>query len=249
MNRQNPVSWFFLILPIRKCYKIRLILLFGLLIVFILSVHLIDRVPHTTSSPKVITPQFEITFPSGSFDLCLSNETNAALNAGKIPIIDPTDKRVLPTIERIETLFSKLISYEEKYRSILEYLGIFLFTNLTSTLHPLANRQDKFQEISCLINHFFTNSNPGKNSISSDLLIYLRKVSAYLSNGFHEQHKSWKQTDLSHLDKPVIILASDQGFYETLQASMRTVNEHFPNYTVAIYDLGFTQKQTQLVNI
>ena len=64
---------------------------------------------------------------------------------------------------------------------------------------------------------------------------------------FKIQHSTWNQISNDQIQKPVVILAANAQFYDTLQASMRTINEFLKNYTVAIYDLRLTSDQLKMV--
>ncbi|CAF3307442.1 unnamed protein product, partial [Rotaria sp. Silwood2] len=68
-----------------------------------------------------------------------------------------------------------------------------------------------------------------------------------LSDGFKNKHLTWNETLKDKIQKPVIILAANSQFYNTLQASMHTVNDYLKDYTIAIYDLGFIPTQLKMV--
>lgn len=148
---------------------------------------------------------------------------------------------------RLSSLFSKLISYEEKFHSIFSYLGIFRFTDLPRTLRPFHNDTQRLQDISCLLQRYLNVSATGRLEIAPSLILYLKQVSNYLSQGFTHEHSTWSKASTADLPKPVIILAANSRFFDTLQASMRTVDEHLRNYTVVIYNLGFDPSQLIMV--
>ncbi|CAF1266904.1 unnamed protein product, partial [Rotaria sordida] len=76
---------------------------------------------------------------------------------------------------------------------------------------------------------------------------YLKQVSSYLSDGFKNRHLTWNTTSEDQIQKPVIILAANSHFYDTLQASMHTINDYLKDYTVAIYDLQFSPTQLNMI--
>ncbi|CAF4097400.1 unnamed protein product, partial [Rotaria sordida] len=80
-----------------------------------------------------------------------------------------------------------------------------------------------------------------------NFISYLKQVSSYLSDGFKNRHLTWNTTSEDQIQKPVIILAANSHFYDTLQASMHTINDYLKDYTVAIYDLQFSPTQLNMI--
>jgi hypothetical protein len=180
-------------------------------------------------------------------DQCNYDETEAILNY-QSSINEPTDdNRIKPTIERLNNLFRILISHEEKNRQLFDYLDVFRFTDISNTLRPYANDTEQFNSIYCLFQRYITINESDHIDIKSDLIFYLKQISKYLSDGFRNEHSNWKNNSREKITKPVIILAANAHFYDTLQASMKTVNKHLENYSVAIYDLGFNKHQLNMV--
>jgi hypothetical protein len=160
-----------------------------------------------------------------------------------------SDARARPTIERLHTLFSILISYEEKFRKVFDYLEIFRFNDLYHTLKPFANHTQRLHDTFCLFQRYITISDNGHINIAPNFIVYLEQLSTYLADGFISQHLTWNRTDrLQNVDKPVIILGANTRFFDTLQASMRTVNQYFNDSRIAIYDLGFEPTQLTMVS-
>jgi hypothetical protein len=159
----------------------------------------------------------------------------------------PDDTRPKPTVERLIKLFKILISHEDKYRQVFDYLNIFRFTDIYNTLRPYANNTQHLNTIYCHFQRYITISDNGHIDVTPNLITYLEHVSTYLSDGFRTGHLNWNKTSIDKIQKPAIIMAANMHFYETLQSSMRTVNKYLSNYTVAIYDLGFNQNQLAMV--
>jgi hypothetical protein len=192
--------------------------------------------------PKTITL---LTYPPSN--QCHFDETESILRYTSSNNPSSNDSRAKPSIERLNKLFQILISHEEKYRKIFDYLNIFRFTDISNTLHPFANNTERLKNISCLFQRYITISDHGHIDIQPNFISYLKQVSSYLSDGFRDPHINSTKISINNLQKPVIVLAANAHFYDTLQASIRTVNKHLMNYTVVIYDLGFTAHQLNMV--
>jgi hypothetical protein len=252
----QPSLWLLFILRLRKCVKLRYLLIIFFFLIIFTYLRLISHAP----SDQQIDHKFkhinnENMFPSGEennnhlSDKCNFDETEVLL---RYKSLKPTnaatiDTRPIPSIERLHKLFSILISYEDKYRKSLDYLGIFRFTDLYNTLLPYANNTRRLYEIYCLFQRYITISDNGHIDITPNLIVYLKQVSNYLSDGFTSEHTIWNKTTIKNLEKPVLILAANAHFFDTLQGSMRTVHQYFSDHRVAIYDLGFNQNQLRLV--
>jgi len=251
----QPVLWLLFILRLRKCVKIRYLFI----IFFCLIIYTYLRLINYASSDQhldgnFISPNTKKIIPSIEennhiSDKCNFDETESLLSykSPRKSINDTNDNRPYPTIERLHKLFSILISREDKFRKALDYLGIFRFTDLYNTLRPFANNTQRLHEIYCLFQRYITISDNGHIDISPHFIYYLKQVSNYLSDGFISEHPIWNTTIIKNIQKPVIILGANARFYETLQASMRTVNQYFLNHSVAIYDLGFDENQLTMV--
>lgn len=198
---------------------------------------------------KIILPSEENVNNNHLTDKCNFDLTESILQYKPIkPSNDNTnDKRAKPSIERLNGLFSILISAEEKFRSVFDYLGIFRFKDLYNSLIPYANNTERLHEIYCHFQRYITISDNGHIDITPEFMNYLRQVSYYLSDGFSTEHPLWKTTSIKTIQKPVIVLAANTRFYDTFQASMRTVNQYFPDSTIAVYDLGFEGNQLNMV--
>ncbi|CAF1133336.1 unnamed protein product [Adineta ricciae] len=251
----QPTLWLLFILRFRKCVKLKhLLIIFFILIIFT-YLRLINHAPSEQHSngkapanknSRILSP-VEDHYRPNIPDKCDFAETENLLKYK--PKKDPKmsadeDLRPQPSIARLRKLFSILISHEDKYRAALDYLGVFRFTDLINTLRPFANNTQRLQQIYCLFQRYITVSDNGHIDIQPEMITYLKKVSHYLSDGFNTEHPSWKKP-LG--EKPVIVLAANSRFYDTLQASMRTVNKYFMEHTIVIYDLGFDQNQLNMI--
>ncbi|CAF1330982.1 unnamed protein product, partial [Didymodactylos carnosus] len=157
-------------------------------------------------------------------------------------------ERARPTLSRLKSLISILISHEDKFHSIFEYFGIFRFNNIY-TFKPFANDTSILNEILCLLNKYITVSDNGHIDIRPELLIYLKQVSIYLSDGFKHFKTQWNLTKSKNYRKPVVVVAANARFYDTLQASMRTIHKFLKTYHVVVYDLGFASEQHEIVSV
>ena len=236
------------VVPIRKCFKVQSILIVSIVFTVVLVCQQIDRSVSDESVDEEFFPTMNI--PSiPTENLTCANQTDFPSDDYLRESIDANDNRPRPTVSRLESLFVKLISYEEKFRTIFQHLGIFRWTELFTSLQPYANQSHRFPEIFCLFQRFLSQSNRTHVQVSTSFVDYLRKVSNYLSEGFTHVHPSWTDASVkSQIVQPVIVLAANSRFYDTLQSSMRTVNRHFGNHTVVIYDLGFTSVQLNMVS-
>jgi hypothetical protein len=250
----KPSLWLLFILRLRKCFKLRylLILFFSLIILFYLRLinhHSSDQQIEGNVQSRIISVVADHFEDNHLLDTCNFDDTESLLRykSLKSSTKNSDDTRPAPSIQRLHKLFSILISHEEKFRQALDYLGIFRFTNLYNTLHPFANNTERLHEINCHFQRYITISDNGHMDITPQLIDYLKQVSNYLSDGFNSEHPLWNKTSMNDLQKPVIILAANARFYDTLQASMRTVNEYFSNHQVVIYNLGFDQSQLNMV--
>ncbi|CAF1177433.1 unnamed protein product [Rotaria sordida] len=254
---QQPVVWLLFILRLRKCIKLRYLLIIFLFFIIVIYLRLNNHVPSNQQIPnkfKSINNDRKISYYEANdnyhlLDKCNFDATETLLRYKSLKDSnnDTGDNRPKPTVERLHKIFSILISHEEKYRKVFEYLGIFHFTDLYNTLRPFANNTKRLHEIYCLFQRYITVSDNGHIDITPHFIYYLKQVSNYLSDGFTSEHPIWNNTIIKNLQKPVIILAANTRFYDTLQASMRTVNQYFYNYSVAIYDLGFDQNQLNMI--
>jgi hypothetical protein len=248
---QQPTLWLLFILRLRKCLKFRYLLTIFILLILFTYIRLISHVPSdqqiSIESTSVIIHTIK-PFNNQHSDKCNFDETESLLRYSSSDTLNnKDDTRPQPTIERLHKLFRVLISHENKFRKIFDYLGIFSFTDIYNTLNPFANDSQRLQNIYCLFQRYITISNNGSIDIAPNLIHYLKQVSIYLSDGFKNQHLNWNRTSINNIPKPVIVLAANALFYDTLQASMRTVNEYLKHYTIAIYDLGFNTQQLSMV--
>lgn len=255
----QPNSWLFSIVPFRKCFKLRYLLIVFLSLILLTYIRLINHVPRESvpdkpktvdSKNQAVVPQREPVEKYHFSDKCNFDQVESLLRYKplKSPSSDTTDTRAAPSIKRLHKLISILISYEDKFRSVFDYLGIFRFNDLYTTLQPFANNNQRLQEIYCLFQRYITISDNGHIDISPQLIEYFKQVSFYLSDGFKSEHSLWNKTSMADVGKPVIILGANSRFFDTLQGSMRTVNQFFSNHTVAVYDLGFDSDQVKLVS-
>jgi hypothetical protein len=253
---QQPSLWLLFILRLRKCVKLRYLLIIFFFLIIFTYLRLINNAPSDQqidtkfkhiNNEKDSPSEEENIHNNHLVDKCNFDKTESLLRYKSVKKNDIiNDTRPQPTIERLKKLFSILISHEEKYRKSLDYLGIFRFTDLYNTLHPYANNTRRLHEIYCHFLRYITISDNGHIDITPSFIYYLKQVSNYLSDGFTSEHPVWNKS-LTNLQQPVIILGANSRFYDTLQASMRTVNKYFNNYSVAVYDLGFDRHQLQMV--
>ncbi|CAF2087443.1 unnamed protein product [Rotaria magnacalcarata] len=258
---QQPVIWRLCLLRLRKFIRLRYLLCIFLLLIIITYVRLnnsedsYQRKPNRdklTDSENKISPHEENINNDKDHhlvDKCNFDTTESILRYKSLKASngDTNDNRAKPTTQRLHSLFSILISTEEKYRKVLEYLGVFRFTDLYNTLIPFANNTQRLHDIYCHFQRYITISDNGHIDIAPNFIDYLKQVSNYLSDGFTSEHPLWTKTPINDLKKPVIILGANSRFYDTFQASMRTVNQYFSNSTVAIYDLGFDGNQLNMI--
>lgn len=250
----QPVLWLLFLFRLRKCFRLRYMSI-AFLILLCLFYFRLNPDPNDSNTLRVARhgPSFrqDDSEHAQSSEKCRFEQTEALLrykSSRESPTIATDDIRPQPTIQRLQTLFKNLIANEDKFRRPLDYLGVFRFNDLYRTLKPFANGTDRLHDIYCLFQRFITVSDNGHVDISPTFITYLRQLSTYLSDGFVSEHSTWKDAQvLKNTQKPVIILGANSRFYDTLQASMRTVNEFFKDYPVAIYDLGFDQNQLNMV--
>jgi len=248
--RQQPNLWFFFVLRLRKCFQLRYLLIIFIFLILSTYLRLISHVPSDQSifrtSEHITKEEIKLSnYPHSK--KCNFDDTESILRYTPLNNNSTNDTRPKPTIERLTTLFKILISYEDKYRKVFDYLNIFRFTDIYNTLRPYANDTQRSENIYCLFQRYITISDNGYIDITPNFITYLKQVSSYLSDGFRSPHINWNSTSRNNIQKPVIVLAANMHFYETLQASMHTVNNHLMNYTVVIYDLGFSSPQLNMV--
>lgn len=247
---QQPINWLLFSLPFRRCFKLRYLLTIFILLIFFTYLRLFYHAP--SNSLESFSEQKSLVLSNNNNNLanqlkseqCNFEQLNTILQYAPLSKNSNDDNRIKPTFERLNKLFQILISHEEKYRDIFDYLNIFRFTHLDQTLETYANNSQELKNILCYFQRFITVSNSNQIEINPELIIYLKQVSNYLSDGFKSEHGNWKT---NQVQKPVIILAANAHFYDTLQASMKTVDQHLKDYSVAIYDLGFTANQLQII--
>ncbi|CAF3246450.1 unnamed protein product [Rotaria socialis] len=258
---QQPVIWLLFLLRLRKFIRLRYLLCIFLLLIIITYLRLNNSDPSYPIKPNrdkltdidnKILPRAENINNDNDHhlvDKCNFDATESILRYKSLKASndDTNDNRARPTIQRLHSLFSILISTEEKYRKVLEYLGVFRFTDLYNTLIPFANNTQRLHDIYCHFQRYITISDNGHIDIAPNFINYLKQVSNYLSDGFTSEHSLWTKTPINDLKKPVIILGANSRFYDTFQASMRTVNQYFLNSTIAIYDLGFDGNQLNMI--
>lgn len=244
----EPAVWLLFILRLRRLIKLRylFVLFFGLIILTYLR--LINH-PSSLASPSSSASLHQEN-PVHLSDKCNFDQTESLLRYKSPKYSDQTfltDRRPKPTVERLLKLFSILIKHEEKFRPALDYLEVFRFQDLYNTLRPFAKNTRRLHDIYCLFQRYITISDNGHLDVSPQLITYLKQVSFYLSDGFTTEHPSWSKISMKDIEEPVIVLGANSRFYDTLQASMRTVNQYFPKHRVAIYDLGFAENQVKMV--
>ncbi|CAF1489733.1 unnamed protein product, partial [Rotaria sp. Silwood1] len=245
--------WFWFILRLRRCFRLRYLLtLFILSIVLTYAGHIND-----TLSNQLIFSGSESIIEEEEEELMIVNYTlfnQNNLNQTEFLLHsynnnnNNNDSRPQPTIQRLQKLFQILLSYENKYDKIFDYLGIFRFNNFPNTLYLFANNTEYLKNIYCLFQKYINISDNGYIiNINDDLISYLKLISNYLSDGFKNKHLNWNNISKTKIQKPVIILAANSHFFDTLQASMRTINEHLNDYKIAIYDLQFSSIQLKMI--
>lgn len=241
---QKPTLWLLFAFSLRKLFKIRYLSVLFMFIIVYTYIRLLNGEPERPSSSTILTEPAKNQNSPGK---CRFNQIDSILSyQSKNSIKD--DGRAQPSVERLIKLFRILISFEEKFESIFDYLEMFRFTNLHQTLRPYANQTENLPNILCMFQRYITVSDNGHIDVSQSLLDYLKQVSLYLSDGFKIQHPTWNDEQIkTNLQKPVIILGANARFYDNLQASMRTVNEFFPDHRVVVYDLGFDRNQVEMV--
>ena len=249
---RQPTPWLSFLLSLRKCLRLRYVFITALCCILFVCLRLNYHLPsdHIHSIKSSVILDVEYIFSPYDFHLenCSSDATESILHGVSVNEPDQNDTRPQPSIARLTSLFSKLISYEEKFRSIFSYLGIFSFTDLPRTLRLFHNDTQRLQDISCLLQRYLNISATSRLEIAPSLILYLKQVSTYLSQGFTHEHSTWGKASTAALPKPVIILAANSRFFDTLQASMRTVDEQLRNHTVVVYDLGFDTNQLIMVS-
>ncbi len=248
---QQPDLWFLFMRRFRKCLKLRCLLTMFILLILLTYLRITSHAPSDQIIPSTINSRMiptDITLRNYSpFNECNFDATESILAYSSSNPDVPNDNRLKPTIERLTKLFQILISYEEKYRQVFDYLKIFRLTDLSQTLHPFADDTAQLQTILCHFQRYISISEDGHMNLTENFILYLKQVSYYLSDGFRTSHVHRNQTANNQISKPVIVLAANARFYDTLQASMRTINQHLKEHTVAIYDLGFHANQLNLV--
>ena len=249
----QPAVWLLFILRLQKCIRAEYLLIIFLLFIILSYFRPTDHensyeeINHKfQSSNKKFTASYR---NDHLLDKCNFDETESLLRYKPLKETNnsTSDDRPQPTVERLHKLFSILISHEDKYRQVFDYLSVFRFTDLYNTLLPFANNTGRLHEIYCLFQRYITVSDNGYIDITLHFIRYLKQVSSYLSDGFTTEHPTWKKTLVKDLRKPVIILAANGRFYDALQASMRTINQYFPNHSVVIYELGLNHNQLNMV--
>lgn len=244
--------WLCLLYYPQKCFKLRYLISLFIVLILFTYVRIIHQAPSDQSMPDntriPITIPNDITIrPYSASDRCNSDQIDSILKYSPIQNDNPDDQRPKPSIERLNKLFQILLSQEKKYRSIFDALNIFQFTDISNTLHPFTDDHQHFQTIHCLFQRYIAVNQSGQIDIQPELIFYLQQISKYLSDGFRMEHTNWKNIPRETIPQPVIILAANGRFYDTLQSSMKTVNEHLQNYSIAIYDLGFAPHQLAMV--
>jgi hypothetical protein len=233
----------------RIYFKYRYLLLVSIASLFFICTRLIE---HSSDNQLQSTEQPSASSIIDEFPHIYELNANGCIfNRTQFSLVDlslnSNDTRPQPTLERLYRLFSKLISYEENFRELFQYLGIFRFIDLSHSLQPFAKQTERFHDLSCHFRQFINISNKNHIELSSSLIVYLKQLSIYLSDGLMHRHATWTHTLPNQITRPVIILAANARFYDTLQASMRSIDQHLINHTIAIYDLGFEPHQLNTV--
>lgn len=248
---QLPSPWLFFVRYLYKCFKLRYLIPLFIILILCTYIRIIHQVPSDEPTPvtrKTIIIPKDITLRPFSFsEQCNYDQIESILKYSSSQKDNPNDQRPKPTIERLNQLFRILISHEEKYREIFDELNIFRFTDIANTLQPFGNDTQRLQNIYCLFQRYLTVDPFGHIEIQSELIFYLQQISKYLSDGFRNEHSNWNNISKEVSSQPVIILAANSRFYDTLQSSMKTVNNHLQNFSIAIYDLGFSSNQLEMV--
>jgi hypothetical protein len=245
---QQPHLWLLLMVSFRKCFKLRYLLSTFVFLTLLTYLRLITHAPSDETiigKSKSMIQKEIILLKFPHLNNCDSYENQSLLHYASSN--SNNDTRPKPTIQRLQKLFRILISYEDRYEKIFDYLNIFRFNNINNTLLPYVNNTQRLHNIYCSFQHYLPISDHGQIEIKENFIDYLKQISNYLSDGFRNERITWNQTPMNQIQKPVIILAANANFYETLQASMRTVNTQLLNYSIAIYDLGFKPNQLDMI--
>ena len=244
--------WFCLLYYPQKCFKLRYLISLFIVLILFTYVRIIHHAP--SDEPMPVTTRIPIIFqkditirPYSPSNSCNYDEIESILKYSSTHNDNPDDHRPKPSIERLNKLFQILLSQEQKYRPIFDSLNIFQFTDISNTLHPYTDDHQRFQTIHCLLQRYIAVNQSGQIDIKPEFILYLHQISKYLSDGFRTEHTNWKNIPRETIPQPVIILAANVRFYDTLQSSMKAVNEHLQNYSIAIYDLGFAPHQLEMV--
>ncbi|CAF1185038.1 unnamed protein product [Adineta steineri] len=153
--------------------------------------------------------------------------------------------RVEPTVERIRLLLEKVRSKEDKYQSLLDTFDVFNMTNPNISFKPYLFGSN-VDEIKILYNRYIKLMNDNKTiQIDETFIDYLRKISSYLSDSLKNQRTNIFPVKCSR--KPVFVLASDGGFFDGLQGAIHTLDTFWPNYTIIVYDMGYSPAQQNLL--
>ncbi|CAF1552816.1 unnamed protein product [Didymodactylos carnosus] len=127
---------------------------------------------------------------------CDFNQLNYLLTyTHRLSIIDEQNQ-AQPTLNRLKTLITTLMSYEEQYSTVFKILRIFSF-NDTKTFQVFGNNKIILKDILCLYKRYFIlpSQNQSENStidIQPDLINYLRQISKYLVDGFRYPRLEWR---------------------------------------------------------
>ncbi|CAF1267444.1 unnamed protein product [Adineta ricciae] len=246
---QQASLWLLFALRIKKCFRLRYLLITLIILILLTYLRLINHAPVDPSMLNDASSDHRQ--QKSSLDKLRSLKCNfdeiESLLRYKSTRPPHTDSRPRPTIERLRKLFQMLISYEDKFRRVFDHLQIFRFTDMYNTLRPYANDTQRLHNIYCLLQRYTTISDNGHIDIESGFINYLSQVSSYLADGFDNQHLSWNTTSTDAIRKPVIVLGSNIHFFNMLQASMRTIDKFLKDHNVAVYDLGFTADQVDMI--
>ena len=252
---QQPIKWLLFNLPLRKCFKFRYVFLLSTLLILLTYVRLINYVPLDDGVERRFTQLAEKTIVTHDYRLqtCHFEQSDALLGYVHASALaanstaTTNDTRPQPSVARLHRLFTKLISYEDQFRSIFDYLGIFRFKDMYNTLRPFTDRAERLHDIHCLFQRYITVGDNGHIDIAPKLITYLRQVSLYLADGFTGQRALWSGPSRVSTQKPTIVLAANARFFDAMQASLRTIDEHFGSGPIVIYDLGFNPPQVTMV--